>query len=371
MAFAVMAADLFVGPPPLNPDSGHQVSLDLVVDVGSDPLGSYFFRFQYDPAVVHVAAVLGGGTPEFSAAPTTDPSTFASGSTPLAAAQGSLTTPQGFVSVARVTLLAVGLAGDSSNLDAQVDGLFDTQFNSLPSRVFPSSVLINVPEVASDLRMTTSEIMAWTSSGAVTSYNVYRGTFDGGRWSFDHTCMNAGIVSSTAFDTNNPRVGTGFYYLVSGVRNIVEGTLGSDSTGAPRPNAFPCGGTLLQITAAQFTPSESPNRAPVPGSRAAPPRRIVAQTPAGDVEQDGYIDNTDAQRVLEALVGTRVLTAAQRAAADVDSDGDVDVADAQRIKQYVLGSIPALTPLQAGALAGPSRPGSTTSRKNPVRIIAP
>ena len=53
----------------------------------------------------------------------------------------------------------------------------------------------------------------------------------------------------------------------------------------------------------------------------------------GDVTGDGIVDGADADRVLEAVVGTRALTPAERAAADVDGDGDADVADAQLIRQ--------------------------------------
>jgi hypothetical protein len=53
----------------------------------------------------------------------------------------------------------------------------------------------------------------------------------------------------------------------------------------------------------------------------------------GDVTGEGIVDGVDADRVLEAVVGTRALSPAERAAADVDGDGDVDVADAQLIRQ--------------------------------------
>jgi hypothetical protein len=53
----------------------------------------------------------------------------------------------------------------------------------------------------------------------------------------------------------------------------------------------------------------------------------------GDVTGDGVVDGADADRVLEAVVGTRALVPAERGAADVDGDGDADVADAQLIRQ--------------------------------------
>src|SRR5882672_638034 len=65
----------------------------------------------------------------------------------------------------------------------------------------------------------------------------------------------------------------------------------------------------------------------------------IALALLGDVNNDGAINGTDAQYVLQAVVGTRTLTPAQRADADVDGDGDVDVADAQLIQQFTSGTI--------------------------------
>lgn len=361
LASEVGAADVFVGPPPFNPNAGQTVTLQLVVDVGTDALGSYFFRFQYNPAVVVVSSVQGGTTAEFSGAPTTDASTFVSGSTPIAAAQGSLTSPQGFVSVARVTLQAAGVPGQSSNLDTAVDGLFNTQFDQLPATVFPSSVLINVPEIAvgSGFTFSNKQTLIWGASAAVTSYNVYRGTFGGVPFSFNQTCLVSGLASPGATDTQNPPLGRGFYYLVSGVRNSVEGTLGKGTGGAPRPNASPCAGSLLQVTESEFGSVALPEVAEI--RRRV---RIAASASLGDVERDGFIDDLDAQRVLEWVVGARSLTAAQRADADVDGDGDVDVADAQRIKQYVAGSISALRFLSVNSPASTHRVRFSNPRGN-------
>jgi YVTN family beta-propeller protein len=80
----------------------------------------------------------------------------------------------------------------------------------------------------------------------------------------------------------------------------------------------------------------------------------VAVALLGDVTGDGTVNNSDAQQIQEAVVGTRTLTPAQLADADVDGDGDVDVSDAQQIRQFAAGALsgfPVRTPQQSGPIA--------------------
>ena len=80
----------------------------------------------------------------------------------------------------------------------------------------------------------------------------------------------------------------------------------------------------------------------------------VAVALLGDVTGDGAVNNTDAQHVQDAVVGTRTLTPAQLADADVDGDGDIDVSDAQQIRQFAAGLLtgfPVRTPQQSGPIA--------------------
>jgi hypothetical protein len=51
---------------------------------------------------------------------------------------------------------------------------------------------------------------------------------------------NCGLTQASVTDGPDPLVGQGFFYLVSGNYGGVEGSLGTDSVGAPRPNANPC-----------------------------------------------------------------------------------------------------------------------------------
>lgn len=82
--------------------------------------------------------------------------------------------------------------------------------------------------------------LIWTGSASASSYNLYRGTIGGGAFSFNHVCLAAGIPGTTGQDTGTPVREEAYYYFVSGRNNCGEGSLGGTSSGAPRPNAFPC-----------------------------------------------------------------------------------------------------------------------------------
>lgn len=374
-ALAVMAADVIVGVPPFNPDTGQQLSIELMVDVGGEVLGSYYFDFDYDPAVVHVTGVQGGTTAEFGGAPATDPNSFTSGSTPLAFAQGSDTSPSGLVSVARLTLQAAGLPADASNLDVVVNSLFNGAFEPLSSTVFPSSLLINVPEAAGDLAFTDTQTMAWTATPNVSIYNVYRGSFGPGRLSFNHACLIPDLAAVTAPDTETPAAGQAFYYLVTGERNFVEGTIGVSSGGQPRPNPLTCNvGAQAPEPAAIERLGLQPGLAQLMADPAPEPtHRHQTLRPGpdgrGDLDGDGLIGASDARHVLEAVVRARALTPQQARRGDVDGDGDVDVADAQRLEQLLAGT---LTELKPGRGAGvPAAAGARGGRVVVMKMSGP
>ena len=105
-------------------------------------LGSYLFGFLYDPAIVNVVGIAGGATSAFSAAPLTNPATFASGNTPFAASQPNPSAPSGFLSIARITLVVVGQPATFSALNINVQALNNGAAQPLPASVFPSSVVV-------------------------------------------------------------------------------------------------------------------------------------------------------------------------------------------------------------------------------------
>src|SRR5206468_8728208 len=98
-----------------NPDQ--QFTIEVAIDTGTTPLGAYGITITYDPAVLTIASVTGGNTSEFATQPTTNTTTFTTGSTPISAFQQfNATGPSGVVSVAHVTFNAAGAASGSTDI---------------------------------------------------------------------------------------------------------------------------------------------------------------------------------------------------------------------------------------------------------------
>jgi hypothetical protein len=96
------------------------------------------------------------------------------------------------------------------------------------------------PDLGSSLRFTNAQDLGWSAVPGTASYNVYRGTFDGGTWSFDHACFAPGVAAASATDATIPATGTGLYYLVAVKKACGEGSLGVSANGSQVPNALPC-----------------------------------------------------------------------------------------------------------------------------------
>ena len=85
----------------------------------------------------------------------------------------------------------------------------------------------------------TGTILSWTDPPGL--YSVYRGTRDVGvPFAYNHTCFDSHTGSSTTTDADTPPLGSVFYYLVTRVDACGESIPGTDSGGAPVPNAAPC-----------------------------------------------------------------------------------------------------------------------------------
>ncbi len=64
-----------------------------------------------------------------------------------------------------------------------------------------------------------------------------------------------------------------------------------------------------------------------------------AQTVAGDVNQDGKVNLTDAKLVMQHYNGAKTLDSQQKKNADANGDGKVDLTDAKLIMKYYNGEI--------------------------------
>jgi len=118
--------DIIVLCPTLPVEADSSIAVEIAIDTGSRVLGTYSANLLYDPALVVIESVAGGNANEFSDVPTTSPGSFASGTTPIAAAnESSTTSPSGFVSVARVTLVVRAAPGSGFSFIVSPTGAID------------------------------------------------------------------------------------------------------------------------------------------------------------------------------------------------------------------------------------------------------
>jgi hypothetical protein len=98
---------------------------------------------------------------------------------------------------------------------------------------------------------TMTAVVFWVAAPAASHHNTYRGTIPasmlGSRLPmsvYDHACFESddaqGNGSTETHDTDIPRLGTAFYYDMSGENGCGEGPLGAASSGVVRPNPLPC-----------------------------------------------------------------------------------------------------------------------------------
>jgi hypothetical protein len=92
---------------------------------------------------------------------------------------------------------------------------------------------------------------SWPATPAATHWNSYRGTIPAGMLGsrlpgtvYDHTCYESADANldgpTTSIDSGGPPPGSGYYYEATHEGACGEGPLGSDWTGAARPNPSPC-----------------------------------------------------------------------------------------------------------------------------------
>jgi hypothetical protein len=127
------------------------------------------------------------------------------------------------------------------SLDALGDGLADASLSS-PSFTLGAGMIAShpAPGEVGLLRYLDQQRLAWTGAPSAGDYDLYRGVLARPQIDFG-TCLQSGIVGTTATDPAVPPTLTGWFYLVT-VRNDLgeEGTLGHTSAGSVRPNTAPC-----------------------------------------------------------------------------------------------------------------------------------
>jgi hypothetical protein len=84
--------------------------------------------------------------------------------------------------------------------------------------------------------------LSWTASTVPNvTYNVYRGTWGTGPFSFAPACFASALTQAQVSAAQSPASpAKGFFYVVTGKNSCGEGNMGSNSLGNPRPNSLPC-----------------------------------------------------------------------------------------------------------------------------------
>jgi hypothetical protein len=213
-------------PPPATPASASPASIcagrsgvDVVLS-GTSSAGSEFFDPGPDPGgpgfARHLTAAVSGGVVVQSAT-LLDPSHVALVLDTTTAAAGSqdvtVVNPDG-QSASGTDLLTVMTAADTA-------------------------------EIGSSLRIERTEggaVLSWDDAPG--PYHVYRGLLGAGStWSYDQSCLAAGVIDPGVTDAADPGSEELFFYLVSRVGACGESILGRDSGGVAILNAAPCSGS--------------------------------------------------------------------------------------------------------------------------------
>ena len=92
-----------------------------------------------------------------------------------------------------------------------------------------------------DLRFTDPSTLEWDPERSTGVYNLYQGDVTD-PWDPDYgLCVQSGLGSETATVAGTPSVGQALFILVT-AENLLfeEGTKGTDTAGATRPNTMTC-----------------------------------------------------------------------------------------------------------------------------------
>jgi len=103
-------------------------------------------------------------------------------------------------------------------------------------RYCASCAVLDGFEAAKDLAFTSKTTLAWSANVGVTSYALYRGTFDGTTPLNNHTCFQPGLGTPNGTDPASPVPGSGYYYLVGASNGCSRTHLGQRTGGAFRTN---------------------------------------------------------------------------------------------------------------------------------------
>jgi hypothetical protein len=82
--------------------------------------------------------------------------------------------------------------------------------------------------------------IAWTAEPHSVTYNLYRGSLPFTFPASYGACLQSSLPGTSWSDPAAPPPGSGYTYLVTGVKDGIEGSFGLDSAGGTRLNVAPC-----------------------------------------------------------------------------------------------------------------------------------
>jgi hypothetical protein len=130
------------------------------------------------------------------------------------------------------------LATSTGRVDVNVTPVpnSDWGYGKIDALAMADNVVKSIP----DLKPNSSGVFTWTGIPTATTYNVYRGNISLKSPTYYGSCLTSGLASPSFSDSSIPIINGGFFYLVAGVKNGIEGILGFRSDGTPRVNSSPC-----------------------------------------------------------------------------------------------------------------------------------
>jgi len=102
-------------------------------------------------------------------------------------------------------------------------------------------VEVSGPPWTAPLLVASGGVLTWHDSRQwCETYGVHRGRVGALRLGERGACLASDLSVATLRDDERPGVGSAFFYLVTAMSDVAEGSLGDDSFGVPRINGTPC-----------------------------------------------------------------------------------------------------------------------------------